>query len=203
MSCADVPPYLLDPIDLQWPATTDTATVRELPAHAQAEIERLAREGNARMDEGRYVDALAVFRAGIDAIPQPRGGWSATEWFLAGMGDALWHLGCHLNAVPIWRDVLLMNGLGNPFVHLRRGQTLYELGDLDEAKNELARALLLAGQPIFEEEDPKYWNYITGLMRPPEGREGWEGFEGVPQESAMYEWLMDPGKYGLFARVQN
>jgi len=134
--------------------------------------ERLAETGNARMDEGRYVDALATFRAGGEALPRPRAAWEAAEWFLAGMGDSLWHLGWHPNALPIWRDVLLMQGLGNPFVHPRRGRPA-------NVRERRSHVLELR----------------HGADEATEGRDRWEGFEGVSRNSALYEWLMDPGVY--------
>ena len=48
------------------------------------------------------------------------------------------------------------NAIGNPFIHLRLGQVQYELDDFERAKDELARALILGGSGIFEEEDLKY-----------------------------------------------
>lgn len=102
-----------------------------------------------------------------------------------------------MNALPVWRDTLLQGGLGNPFVHLRRGQALFELGDLSEAQNELARALLLGGQPLFADEASEYWAFIIGRMRPYAERGTWEGWTGVEDGSPMAEWLVDPGHYDL------
>ena len=201
-----VPAELLTPIDLWGEGsnpTGRTGTTGELPPQIQGEVDRLAKAGNARMDAGEYVEALRLFRQGLELLPQPRDRWSAAEWFLAGIGDALWFLGCHLNALPVWRDILLVGGLGNPWVHLRRGQTLYELGDFVESQSELMRALLLGGSEFFEDEPRKYWDYITSLARPPEGRQSWEGWEGVDQDSPLYAWLMDPGKYELCASPSN
>jgi hypothetical protein len=51
-------------------------------------------------------------------------------------------------------------GLGNPFLHLRFGQILFESGDHDLAADELIRAYMGAGDEIFENEDPKYLNFL-------------------------------------------
>jgi tetratricopeptide (TPR) repeat protein len=57
------------------------------------------------------------------------------------------------------------NGFGNPFLHLRRGQVLFELGRREEAANELTRAYGLEGEQIFEEEHPKYLNFLQRALR--------------------------------------
>jgi tetratricopeptide (TPR) repeat protein len=198
-----VPAELLEPIDLHWEVHSDGVPGAPLPLAICDEVKRLGNEANARMDEGRYVEAIALFRRGIEILPRPRHRWPEAEWFLAGIGDALWFLGLHLNAVPVWRDILLLNGLGNPFVHLRRGQTLYELGNHGEAANELMRALLLGGEPLFEEEPRKYWDFITARARPPKGRTSWEGWTGVEPGDPLHQWLMDPGQYDLRAPARN
>jgi tetratricopeptide (TPR) repeat protein len=201
----EVPPQLLEPIPLEGgpQAPAELPPGATLPPHIVAEVDRLAARGNAMMDAAAYVEALAAFREGLEILPQPRHRWGAAEWFLVGMGDALWFLGLHLNALPVWRDVLLYCGLGNPFPHLRRGQTLYELGEFKEAENELMRALLLGGEPLFAEEPRKYWEYITSRARPPAGWTSWEGWTGVEPGSPLHEWLLDPGIYELRADPQN
>jgi tetratricopeptide (TPR) repeat protein len=173
----------------------------ELPVELHAEIDRLAEEGNALMSAKKYAEAAEVFRRGLELLPAPREKWSATVWFLCGIGDAQWFLGDHEKGIDTWRDALLFGGLGNPFVHLRRGQTLYELGDQKEAANELLRALLLAGQKIFASEDPKYWDFIISVARPPEGWKSWDGWTGVEEGSPVHDWLMDPGVYALRAKT--
>ena len=51
--------------------------------------------------------------------------------------------------------------LGNPFLHLRLGQSQYELGELDRAADELMRAYMGAGEDIFVSEDPKYRAFLA------------------------------------------
>ncbi|HEU0053187.1 MAG TPA: tetratricopeptide repeat protein [Longimicrobium sp.] len=167
-----------------------------LPPDIQDEVDRLAEEGNAWMDTGEYVQALAAFRRGIEVLPPPRDRWDAAMWFLAGIGDALWFLGRHVNARPIWDDaIVFVGGFGNAFVHLRRGQTMYELGDYGEAANELLRALLLGGAELFADDSRKYWDFITSRARPPEGMASWEGWAGAEPGSPLHDWLMNPGVY--------
>lgn len=201
-----LPPELQTQIDLDG-ADPDFSRygreLDELPDALRAEIERGFEDGCALIDEGRHLEAARAFRAAIEQLPQPRFSWSSVVMLLTGYGDALWWLGEHTAGLPVWRDVLLYGGLGNPFVHLRRGQTLYELGNFRECANELLRALLLGGDETFAGEDPRYLAYIASQARPPEGQDSWEGWPGLSEDSPMYEYLMDPGKYELFSAPEN
>jgi tetratricopeptide (TPR) repeat protein len=197
-----VPAELLERIDLTGTAADRENTPDTLPDDLYDELDRLAMEGNERVDEGELVEALRIFRRGIELLPQPRYRWHAAEWFLAGIGDALWLLERYLNAAPIWDDMLIHTGaLGKGWVHLRRGQTLYELGDFREAENELLRALILEGWPLFANEDRKYWDYITARVRPPEGWTSWEGWPGAKEGHPMHTWLMGLDLYEFRART--
>jgi tetratricopeptide (TPR) repeat protein len=173
---------------------------QELPAKLQAKMNELAEESNSLMEEEKYTEAIAVFRRGLELLPQPWEKWSATVWFLCGIGDAQWFAGDHQGGRDTWRDALLYGGQGNPFVHLRRGQTHFELGDRDEAANELLRALLLGGEKIFADEPRQYWKFITSVAEPPEGWSSWKGWQGVEEGSPVHQWLLDPSVYTLRAK---
>lgn len=169
----------------------------ELPAGIRAEIDRIAEEGNRLLEAGDPHGALAAFRRGLQALPAPREQWSAALWFLCSIGDAQWFMGDHRAGLQTWRDALLQGGIGNPFVHLRRGQTLLELGEREEAGNELLRALLLGGERLFAGENPRYIAFITSTARPPAGLESWRGWQGVEPTTPGFEWLADPNQYQL------
>ncbi|MGF1580724.1 MAG: hypothetical protein ACFCD0_15285 [Gemmataceae bacterium] len=168
---------------------------KQLPQHIADKLDELADIANDLMDEEDYEGPLKAFREGFEIIPPPKKDWSATLWFLAGIGDAQWFLEDHKNGIDTWRDALVFGGLGNVFVHLRRGQVLYELGELKESANELLRALLLGGEEPFAEEDRKYWDHVTSEAKPPEGWTSWDGWTGVEKEGPVYEWLMDSSVY--------
>jgi hypothetical protein len=60
--------------------------------------------------------------------------------------------------------------IGNPFLHLRLGQCQFELGNLDRAGDELARAYMGAGNEIFVGAE-KYFEFLKTRLKPPPG--GW------------------------------
>ena len=57
------------------------------------------------------------------------------------------------------------NGVSNPYVLFRLGQSLVEMNDESEAKEFLLRAYMLVGDDIFCDEDEKYYNVIKELVR--------------------------------------
>ena len=170
----------------------------QLPIGLHEVIDRLAEEGNRLCGRGQFAEAIEVFRKGLDILPKPVDQWEAGLWFVAAIGDTQFLAKDYRNAADSFRDALLYGGIGNAFIHKRRGQTLYELGERKEAANELLRALLLDGEQIFNQEgDAKYFKFVTSVAKPPAGRTSWKGWEGVEKSGPVYEWLMDSSAYEL------
>src|SRR5262249_44277801 len=115
--------------------------------------------------------------AARDLLPEPRTDWEAALWILAAIGDAHFLAGNWQGA----RDALMEAVKGcagaaeNPFVRLRLGQSLFELGELREAGDWMAPAYLMEGKRLFAAEDPKYLAYLKSQLQPPPGGwpEGW------------------------------
>jgi hypothetical protein len=49
---------------------------------------------------------------------------------------------------------------GNPFLHMRYGQVLFDAGELDAAAEQLAAAYAVAGADVFEAQDEKYLRFL-------------------------------------------
>jgi hypothetical protein len=74
---------------------------------------------------------------------------------LAAIADAAFLGGFLKTARRALDDVMRLEGsIGNPFLHLRNGQVMFEEGRLDEAADELIRAYMAEGKAIFRDEDP-------------------------------------------------
>lgn len=127
--------------------------------------------GEAFADDERQGEALKYFRAAWDLLPEPKMEWAAT-WVLAAIGDMNFQLEDFGAARGNFSMAMLCpDAIGNPFLHLRLGQCQFEEGDMDRAADNLARAWLLGESELFEDDDPKYLEFIMGLLEPPPG--GW------------------------------
>lgn len=144
----------------------------ELSDELHQKITMLCESGDAHAEQGRYSKALSDYWAAWDLLPEPRNDWQAATWILAAIGDANFLSGDFVAG----RDNLSSamhcpDAIGHPFLHLRLGQCQLELGDHRRAADELARALILEGPQFFDDEDPKYLDWIRPQLKEPPG--GW------------------------------
>ena len=133
-----------------------------------AEIVQLSERGNALADAGQWDEAVACFEAALDLLPEPLEQWSAACWLFTAIGDACFFKGDFARAIqPLLDAVKCHGGTGNPFLHLRLGQTQFELGHEILAAEELARAYMGGGTEIFDGEDAKYLALVKSVLREP------------------------------------
>ena len=124
--------------------------VRELPDDVYAEITRLSREGDEAAVAGRFDDAIVKYESAYALVPESKWDWDASTWILIAIADAHFHAGRFVEcSAPLQEVMHCPDAIGNPFVHLRRGQVFYELGDKESAADELARAFLSEGRGMF------------------------------------------------------
>lgn len=133
----------------------------ELPARIHQRIRILCAEGDSFADRSQYPAALERYWSAYDLLPEPKTEWAAATWILAAIGDADFQK----KDFKAGRDNLATalrcpDAAGNPFLHLRLGQCQFELGDLDRAADELIRVILAVGPDLFENEDPKYFEFL-------------------------------------------
>ena len=144
------------------PPSNPPAMPAELDAKTHAEITRLTDEGQALFDAGKLDEARKLFMQAWMLIPEPQSEWEATTWLAAAIGDIDFLKRRYADARQTLQFAMLCpGGLGNPFLHLRLGQSQYELGELDRAADELMRAYMGAGEEIFAAEDPKYRAFLA------------------------------------------
>ncbi|MBW2461327.1 MAG: tetratricopeptide repeat protein [Deltaproteobacteria bacterium] len=137
------------------------------------QIKDLCEEGDVYAEEERWAEAIAQYSHAWQLVPEPKEQFEATTWILAALGDANFLRGAYPEAQESLSFAMRCPGaIGNPFIHLRLGQTQLELQNLEGAADELARAYMGAGHDIFRDEAPKYFAFIKTRMKPPPG--GWE-----------------------------
>ena len=134
----------------------------ELDDTLYARVCALSERADDALEDERQRDAVAPLVEALKLLPEPKQQWEAYTWINGSLGEALFTLQQYRGAREVLFDA--MNGPDgqlNPFILLRLGQTLYELGERDLAKQYLARAHMLEGDEIFEAEDPKYIEFLT------------------------------------------
>lgn len=143
----------------------------ELSDAINRKVVQLSQEGDEQAESGHYREAVARYIAALDLLPEPKTDWQACTWLLAAIGDANFKSNNYEHAKAALTDAMHCPGaVGNPFIHLRLGQTQFELGNMQRANDELARAYMGAGKEIFAGDDPKYFAHLkTVLLLPANG----------------------------------
>jgi tetratricopeptide (TPR) repeat protein len=152
--------------------------VEEVPADPGDQVSRFFDEGDEFLNDGRHDEAIALYQAAWDLLPEPRTDHPDAMLVLAVIGDVHFFRG----EFAAGRDAFMTcmkcpegEPTANPFLRLRLGQCMYELGETVEAANWLAGAYLLEGKELCSQDDPKYLEFIKSRLEPPPGGwpEGW------------------------------
>ena len=133
----------------------------ELDAKTYEAIKTWCAIGDQFASEKRYEESIVEYNKAWKLIPEPKNDWEASTWILGAIADATCLAGYITSAREALEYAMTCPGaIGNPFLHMRYGQVLYEIGDLDRATDELMRAYMGAGDDIFVSEDAKYLTFL-------------------------------------------
>jgi tetratricopeptide (TPR) repeat protein len=137
-------------------------TPMELQGTLANKIDDLAERGNVLLDSHRdWRGAIAAWEEALDLLPEPKSQWEAWTWLNASIGDAA-RSGGDLNQArtALFDAVSGPDGQSNPFVLLRLGQTLVDLGDADRGVDYLLRAYMIDGENVFKSDGTFYLNLL-------------------------------------------
>ncbi|MCG3865498.1 tetratricopeptide repeat protein [Grimontia kaedaensis] len=144
----------------------------EINEELSLKIKEICDEGDVFIELGEYRSAFDNFEEALDLIPTPKESYSVTAGVMAGLGDVYFKSGSFEQAKETFSaSMYCVGAIGNPYLHLRLGQSQFELGNTNKAIDELARAYMGAGKEIFESDDPKYFDFLTSKLSPPAGGE--------------------------------
>lgn len=125
-------------------------------------VDKLAINGDDFFDKGEYEKAIEIYKQGIELIPEPKNLWETKLWFTAAIADSYWQMEKYNESLKYLDESLQVEGgKENAFIRLKRGQVLFELSRINEAKEEFQIAYKLGGNDLFEEEDQKYLSLVT------------------------------------------
>ncbi|MDM5176013.1 tetratricopeptide repeat protein [Massilia sp. DJPM01] len=154
------------------PFLVHAAAPTQLTDAIHAKVKALSASGDALVAQGKTREGVEAYVKALGVLPKPYTEWEAATWLLVAIGDANFKSKHYEQARLALQDAMHCPGaIGNPFIHLRLGQTQFELGNMTAAADELARAYIHEGKAIFKEDDPKYLAFIKSKLKPPPG--GW------------------------------
>lgn len=142
----------------------------ELSADTHRQIARLCERGDQLAANGVFDEALKLYQNALDMLPEPKSDWEASLWIYAAIGDSYFLSRDFASAKTTFTDAITnVGGQGNPFLHLRLGQTHFELGEKEDATEQLTKAYQLEGAELFEEDDAKYLDFLRTNMKDTNG----------------------------------
>lgn len=130
------------------------------------DIERICRAADDFLDEGNMKDAYRKYKEALDIIPSPKTSYETATWIFVSIGDIYFKNGIYDKARDYFFEAKnCPNGVSNPYVLFRLGQSLVETNENELAKEFLLRAYMIVGDDIFCDEDEKYYNVIKELIK--------------------------------------
>lgn len=151
-------------------------TMSELPDSVYEQLTAFCAEGAVLAEDGRYTAAIEKYWAAWDLLPEPKEEWGASTTVLGAIGELSFVIGdFETGRKTLSFAMKCPDAIGDTYIHLRLGQCQFELGNLEEAADELARAYIPEGIEAFEDEDRKYLEFVKSKLDPPSGGwpEGW------------------------------
>ena len=132
------------------------ATAESTKSRPTMNLEDLAAQGSDLLESDDPEGAIQVWEQAIGLLGANPVDHPTAMWFFASIGDAHFEMNHFQEADTALAQALIAGGTDNPFVWLRKGQSLVELGATEAGVEALTSAYMLDGDEIFEEEDPKY-----------------------------------------------
>lgn len=130
------------------------------------DIERICRAADDYVAEGNNDEAYRKYKEALDIIPEPKTAYETATWIFVSIGDLYFKTGRYDLAKEYFYEAKdCPNGVSNPYVLFRLGQSLVETNDEKDAKEFLLRAYMLVGDDIFWDEDEKYYNVIKEMIK--------------------------------------
>lgn len=133
----------------------------ELDEKINKKILELSELGDFYTNMKEWDKALKQYNEALNLIPDPKYNWKASTWLYVAIGDAYYCDKQYNETINYMNEALKCpEGLGNPYINLRIGESYFELEEWSNAKRYLIEAYIVEGTDIFEGEPQKYYKLI-------------------------------------------
>ena len=142
----------------------------KLSKESSEKISELSKEAETLVAQRRLKEAVKKYDRALKLVPEPVERYEATTWLVVAKGDALLAAGDVSGGADAFAYARYCFKGDNPYVLLKEGICLFELGEPSRALQSLARAYMSEGEKIFEGEDPKYIAFLSMHLKPQAGK---------------------------------
>lgn len=137
----------------------------ELDEKTYKKITSLSNRADKCAEKGELDKAKQLFLEALAYVPLPKYNWEASTWLYTALGDVSYLDGKYDSAIEYLNEALKCpDGIGNPFILLRLGESFYESHNMEKARKYLIQAYMCEGAEIFEGEDKKYRKLIDDFI---------------------------------------
>lgn len=137
----------------------------ELGKNIHNEVRIFTAEGDTFAETANYDEALNKYNSAWELTPEPKTEREASTWILVAIADIAFKAKYFTSAREALDHAMACPGaIGNPFIHLRRGQVLFEQGEKNDALQELLRAYMGGGIEMFSEDDQKHLLFLKSKI---------------------------------------
>lgn len=113
----------------------------------------------------QFDQALDKYLVALEMVPASKADWEASTWLYTVIGDTYFIKDDYeMEKSNFYNALNCSDGISNPLILLRLGESFFECGELEKAKEYLLKAYMLEGYKIFFEEDDKYFDLIKDFI---------------------------------------
>jgi tetratricopeptide (TPR) repeat protein len=136
-------------------------TMQELSPQIYEALRHLCADGDYLAASGKFEEAIGEYNRAWEIVPEPKNEWDGSAWLLAAIAEVAILGGFTTSAREALEYAMTCPGaIGNPSLHLRLGQALFDIGEHDRAADELMRAYMGGGADLFATEDERYLSFL-------------------------------------------
>lgn len=131
--------------------------LERLESRVEKPVMQLVTKAERLAPRGQMGEAIRALHEAWALLPEPRKEQRLAVTVAGGLGDLYCESGDFAKVLE-WTQCALEchSGLENPYVHLRLGQALVELGRREAGVDEIVKAHTLGGRKVLRWADPVY-----------------------------------------------